>query len=186
MGAPNKLTATRVRLLFAALILWQPFQYFITAKYGEPYPALILPPFSGTMQDQDGNIRFRNVNCKVTFQDGGVGWTSAYALLAQAPSSQHGAIMNHMFGPPDPEAHESGSSLKARLFPGRAISHLRQSQKKLDPQTEEWLQRRMQELYPSRTVTAVAFVWYDDTFRITGSASGITENEVAIRDVQFK
>ena len=183
------MTPTKVRLLFAAVILWQPLQYFITARYGEPYPALRLPPFSGTMQDQQGNIRFRNVKCKVTFQDGSVGWTSAFDLLAQAPSSHHGAIMNHMFGPPEPldtEAHDSPSSLKARLFPGRTLSRLRQGQKELDPQTKEWLQHRMQDLYPSKKVTAVAFVWYENTFRVNEPRSRITEDEVAIRDVHFR
>lgn len=186
MGVPDKTIAAKVRLLFAALILWQPLQYFVRARYGEPYPALILPSFSGTLQDREGNIRFRDVKCKVFFQDGGVSWLSSYDLLSQAPSSHHGAIMNHMFGPADTEAYGPRSSLKARLFPGRALSHIRQAEKELDPQTEEWLKRRLQDLYPSTRVTEVAFVWTDNIFRVMQTPPMITQEEVAIRDVRFK
>lgn len=108
----------RIKFLFAGLILWLPLQYVIAARFGEPYPALVMPSFPGTMADPSGNIRFRNVRCKISFRNGDVGWVSTRDLLAQAPSSHHGAIMEHMFGPPSGAVgRDSSRGLTARLFP---------------------------------------------------------------------
>jgi hypothetical protein len=178
---------TRIRLLFLAAIVSQPLQYLITAKSGEPYPALMLPGFGGTMADRDGNIRFRNVKCKVLFQDGRVDWISAYTLLSEAPSSHHGVMMAHMFSPPPAKADSRPmNTLKARLFPGRTLSHIRQEQKELDPQTKEWLKRRIQVLYPSQRCEGVTFVWFDDVFNVKRAPPAITHEPAGVREVRFE
>jgi hypothetical protein len=177
----------RIKFLFAGLILWLPLQYVIAARFGEPYPALVMPSFPGTMADPSGNIRFGNVRCKIFFRNGDVGWVSTRDVLAQAPSSHHGAIMEHMFSPPSGAVgRDSSSGLTARLFPGRALSQIRQKQKELDPQTKEWLKRRIQVLYPSQPFTAVTFVWYDEVFIVKRIPFGLEQDPTGLREVRFE
>jgi len=177
----------RIKLLFAAVILWQLPQSIIIARFGEPYPALVMPGFAGTMVDRDGNIRFGNVKCKVLFKDGRVGWVSAYDLLSQAPSSHHGSIMAHMFSPPPVTNDEwQPDSLKARLFPGRALSQIRHAQKELDSQTKEWLKRRLRVLFPSQQPYLVSFVWYNDVFNVNQRSPAAKEEPTGVREVRFE
>jgi hypothetical protein len=179
--------ATRIKLLFGAVILWQPLQYVVTAKWGEPYPALMMPRFSGTLVDSQGDIRITDVACEIFFRDGQVTWLSAHDLLSQVPSAHQGPIMSHMFSPPPVAAdHRSPRDLKARLFPGRALSHIRGTQKDLDSQTRDWLKRRLRDLYPSQEPKAMTFVWYDDVFNVNRVPPTSTREPVGVRQVQFE
>src|SRR6185437_6000857 len=167
MKFPTKTDRARIKLMFLAVILWMPLQYLVTARYGEPYPALAMPSFAGTLIDRGGNIRIANVGCKVLLRSGAVAWTSAYDLLSEAPSAYHDLIMTHMFGPAPtkPPALRAGR-FTALLFTGRILGRYRQAQKKLDPQTKDWLRSRMEALYPSQRVTEVTFVWYAQIFNL--------------------
>jgi hypothetical protein len=175
-----------IRLLFIILILWMPLQYAITARYGEPYPALVMPSFAGTRTDRNGNIRIMNVKCKVLFRDGRVAWTSEYDLLSEVPSAYHDAIMRHMFGPivkaPEPSPHR----IAVLLSPGRVLSRYREAHKELDPQTKQWLKRRVMALYPSQTVTALSFVWYIDIFNLKQVPAIRAHEPLGMREVRFQ
>ena len=186
MKLPTGVHGVRIKLLFLAFILWMPVQHLITARYGEPYPALVMPSFAGTRSDGNGNIRITNVKCKVVFRDGRVSWTSEYDLLSQAPSAYHDAIMRHMFSPvlADPPTPPVG--LRALLFPGRFLSRYRQTRKELGPQTKHWLSRRMKALYPSQTVTAVIFLWYTDIFNLKQVPAITVRKPIGIREVRFQ
>lgn len=176
-----------IKLLFAVVILWQLLQYGITAKFGEPYPALTMPSFAGTMVDRDGHIRFRNVKCEVHFQDGHVGWVSAHDLLSRAPSSNRIPIMAHMFSQPPITADQwPPHSLKARLFPGRALSRVRNTQRELDSQTKEWLKRRIQVLYPTQEFEIVTFIWYENVFNVNQVSPATTQEPTGVREVRFQ
>jgi hypothetical protein len=184
-GIPKR--NSRIKLLFAVVILWQLLQSGITAKFGEPYPALAMPGFAGTMVDRDGNIRFGNVKCKVRFQDGHVGWVTAHDLLSRAPDSNRIPIMAHMFNQPPVTADQwPPHSLKARLFPGRALSRVRNTQRELDPQTKEWLKRRIQVLYPSQEPEVVTFIWYENVFNVNQVPVVTTQEPTGVREVRFQ
>jgi hypothetical protein len=179
-------SSVRIRALFLALMLWMAIQYLITARYGEPYPALAMPSFAGTLTDRNGNTRIQNVKCKVLFRDGGEAWTSEYDLLSQAPSAYHDAIMRHMFGPVPTDPPRLPRRLTALLFPGRFLSRYREAQQELDSQTRLWLKRRMQALYPSQTVTAVTFVWYADIFNLQQVQPITVHEPLGTREVRFR
>lgn len=181
------MSRTHVKLLFAALIFWQILQGAISAKFGEPYPALLMPGFGGTLTDRDGNIRFGNVKCKVVFQDDSAGWVSTSDLLSEVSSAHRSAILKQMFSPP-PSAPElwPPHSLKARLFPGRALSRVRNAQKTLDSETKEWLQMRIEALCSSKRPRVVTFIWYEEVFNVNRASPGIIEDSSRIREVQFE
>ena len=186
MRLPIDTHGVGVKLLFLAFILWMPVQHLITARYGEPYPALVMPSFAGTRSDRNGNIRITNVKCKVLFRGGRVSWTSEYDLLSQAPSAYHDVIMRHMFGPVPADSSAPPLGLTALLFPGRFLSRYRETQKDLGPQTKHWLNRRMKVLYPSQTVTAIIFLWYTDTFNPKQVPAITVHEPVGIREVHFR
>jgi hypothetical protein len=174
---------TEIPLLFVLVLLWMPAQYLISARYGEPYPALVMPGFGGTLAGEDGKIHITNVTCKVLFRDGAAAWVSAYDLLAQAPSAYHNVIMSHMFGPAKPRPSPSWVAL--RLFPGRVLSRLREAQTEPDPQTKEWLSQRVQALFPSQTPSTVTFVWYVETFDPKQVPQVASRQPLGLREVRL-
>jgi hypothetical protein len=176
-----------IKSLFLAVILWQLPQIAITARFGEPYPALTMPSFAGTLADQNGNIRLRDVKCQIWFRDGSVRWTSPHGLLSQVPDSTRAPIMAHMFSPvPAGVEPPPPNTLKARLFPGKALSKLRGKQKELDFETKKWLLERIAVLYPAAKPVAISFVWYDDVFNVNRTAAAPTREPVGIREVRFE
>lgn len=178
--------AAKIKFLFAAVILTQPLQYMFIAKYGEPYPALTMPNFTGNKTDRNGNISFTNVICKVNLSNGRVRWLTEHDLLPQVPSSHQYPIMSHMFGVPS-DATDSWppNSLKARLFRGEALSRARSAQKELDPQTKDWLKRKLHELYPSQEPEMITFIWYQDVFNANQVSPSVVEDVSGVREVRF-
>jgi hypothetical protein len=175
-----------VKLLFASVVSWQILQSFVTVRFEEPYPALTMPDFKGTMADHDGNIRFSDVKCRVVFRDGDVDWASTHDLLSAAPDSNRSLIMAHMFSPPSTTAAPIAvRSPKARWFPGRALSRERGAQKELDSQTKEWLKTRLQELYPLQVPEMATFIWYEEVFNVNRVPLVASLENAGVRHVQF-
>lgn len=177
----------RIKLLFAVVILWQFLQLGVTRRFGEPYPALTMPSFAGTMVDRDGNIRLTNVKCKVSFKDGRVEWLTAHELLSEAPGSNRMPIMGHMFSRPPAVAEPwPPRTLKGRLFPGRALARARQTQQELDPETKGWLKDRTKAIYPSQEPTVVTFIWYESVFNTNQASLTATHEVTGIREVRLQ
>lgn len=130
----------------------------------------MMPRFSGTATDHEGNIRVRTVDCKVRFRDNSIAWLSPNDLLSRAPGG-HYDIMNHMFGPRDSQSSPKGTGnerpkLRYRILPALIISQNISTQNQLDGQTKRWLEQRLIELYPSRHAVAVTFDWHHDLYRM--------------------
>jgi hypothetical protein len=159
----------------AFLIVLQPLQYLFIARFGEPYPALTMPQFAGTMTDSSGAIRIVTVAGRVSFDDNSTEWISTDTLLSRAPVSHRTLMMDFAFGPPRANAasvkSSSGliASLKtSRLLPGLVAKYKRSDRTQSDPpdpRTREWLKLRLHDLYPSRNATAISFIWYQELYR---------------------
>jgi hypothetical protein len=177
----------RIKLLFAAVIIWQILQLGVTRRFGEPYPALAMPSFAGTMVDRDGNIRLTNVKCKVSFKDGRVEWLTAHELLSDAPGSNRMPIMGHMFSQPPAVAEPwPPSTLKARLLPGRALARARQTQQELDPETKGWLKNRTKAIYPLQEPVVVTFIWYESVVSTNQASPPAPYESTGIREVRLR
>ena len=160
-----------IRLVFWLLLLSQPFQYVFVARFGEPYPALMMPQFVGSMTDVNGEIRSETAESKIAFVDRSTALLSTEELLSNAPASHRDTIMQFAFGlrPTGDSLRDSSSSITARikaspLFPGLAARYSARTRTQVDPRTRAWLTKRFRELYPSRTATAVTFVWYQEFY----------------------
>lgn len=181
-------TAKYIKLLFAAVILWQPVQYAFVSKFGEAYPMLQLPPFRGTLNDAAGNIRLDAVAIDVLFTDGSGARFPQYALLSQVPSAFHEAIMKHMFGPVDGRSATPVNSrwqqVKAFAFPGLLAARARTASSETDSDTKAWLRRRITELFPGKEPVDVRFVWQTDVYHQTGSFA-VTHEPIGVREVKL-
>jgi hypothetical protein len=164
---------TAIKWLFAVVVLSQPLQYLLVSKFGEPYPALMMPQFAGTLTDANGNIRTRTVEARVLFEDNSTESVSINKLLFPAPVSHQDAILEYVFGVPTqsnsrpPSSTSLSQRIKSTLFPGLVVKYAkyaRRSQENADPQTIVWLRKRLQDLYPSRNAKTVIFTWYQDSY----------------------
>jgi hypothetical protein len=180
--------ATYIKLLFAAVILWQPVQYALASKFGEGYPMLQLPPFRGTLNDAAGNIRLDTVAVDVLFADRSSASFSPYVLLSPVPSAFHATIMKHMFGPVSGRAvtpiNGRWQQAKAFLFPGLLAARAREISTEVDPDTKVWLHRRIVELYPAKEPMSINFVWQTDVYHKTGSFI-VTHEPIGVREVNL-
>jgi len=179
--------------LFAAAILAQPLQYVIVSRLGEPYPALTMPQFAGTMTDANGRVRTRTVEAEVTFDDASVEWVSMGSLLAQAPLSHRPAIARFVFGVRDtlasatpPSATNLKQRIKRALFPGLVAKYRLLEQTTADPRTVQWLERRLRTLYPAKRPLNANFHWYDDAYQLGTKSPERSRQLIGSYDVDLR
>jgi len=179
----------RIRILCAALILWQPLQYALVSKYGEGYPLLQLPTFRGTLTDREGTIRLDNVDVEVTFQDDTTARFSSHALLSEIPSAYHQPIMAHMFAPltsaPSPKRSGRWQRTKEFLFPALVANRERGWEAGSNPETKKWLTDRLHVLYPTRQPQKVVFVWESESYHTAAQPYTVTRQPIGVREVSL-
>lgn len=180
-----------IKWLFAAVLLYMPLQYVIVAEFGEPYPALTMPPFSGTVTDANGVMRAPTVEVRVLCDDDSTVWISKDSLLADAPGSHRDAITYSMFSPvrPAKAAVVPGNGLKQRIkkavLPGLVWRYEKVASSNPDPRTIEWLKRRLRELVPGRVPKSATFVWYSESYRPSPSGVERSRVETGTYEVHF-
>lgn len=178
--------------LFVAAVLAQPVQYVVISRLGEPYPALTMPQFAGTMTDSIGRVTTRAVEAVVAFDDASVETVSMGSLLAQAPVSHRPAIARFVFGvrdtvarttPPEPTGLKQ--RLKRALLPGLVAKYRLLEQPTADPRTVQWLGQRLHALYPSKRPIRASFHWYDDAYQLGAQSPERFRNLIGTYDVDL-
>jgi hypothetical protein len=111
---------------------------FIGAGYREPYPALMMPDFSGTRTSPDGSIHVDAIEILAHFEGGQVGHLPLEKLMAPMPWF---------------------TMMPASRVGLRTLDH---------PSDEmvRWLRERVVALYPERRATGLDVRWYRDTYRV--------------------
>jgi hypothetical protein len=178
----------RIKLLFLAVIFWQPIQYAFEARFGEAYPLLQLPKFRGTLTDQAGDLSLDTVKIEVSFADGTEITVPSEALLFQVPSAYRQPILTKMFGPPIQHVatkNDSWQSAKAFLFPGYVASRARSTRAEVDAETRRWMEKRLLVLYPDRRASKVRFLWSTDVYHTAASPITVTRQQSGIREVKL-
>jgi hypothetical protein len=173
MQDANQRYERRISFLFAIMAVLLPIQFWFahTNPRGEPYPALVLPAFTGTPSDERGLASGESVGITVRFRDGSAEPVPLRTLLGKAPSS-HIMAMAHVALKPKPPlpAERAPSSrlrdlLKRYVVPGLALSAVRRYYwSGVDPDTVAWLRTRVGQLFPGRTPALVMVAWYRDTY----------------------
>jgi hypothetical protein len=111
---------------------------FMAAGHREPYPALLMPDFSGTRTSPDGSIHVDEVEILAHFDDGQVGPMPLKRLMAPMPWF---------------------TMMPASRIGLRTLDHA-------SVEMVRWLRGRVIALYPDRRATGLDVRWYRDTYRV--------------------
>jgi hypothetical protein len=120
------------RFLFLSVAALLCLQSAVVSRFGEPYPAVVMPGFGGSGGYRDGQVELTRYDAVFVTADAEVP-VPPRVLLSEFPESQHGAFAATAFRP-RPDA-DSGNSLR------------------------DWLRTRAGTLLPGRGVRRVEFRW---------------------------
>lgn len=172
-----------VKRVFAAVIVLLALHYVFIWAYKEPYPTVTMPSFAGTGITADGESRWLAVTATVQFADDRTEELLPRTLLAEAPASHRLAMMRWAFSAPpvqrEPPPLSSNAQLRMKVFPIERIRYERQYVLYTRPETRQWLERRLQALYPERTPRTITFIWYWDQARLVEGSMRRTEEVIA-------
>jgi hypothetical protein len=160
-----------VKAVFLLILLVFPVQYWISRHITEPYPALMMPAFTGNAFSQAGKFPFNTADVVVHFEDGTTNQLTISTLFAEAPYSHRRSMarigMKPRPGGPPPEKIYAKSRIM-RFLPESVVPGLYVRKRRTtywagpEPETIEWAKQRIQELYPGRAARQIEVIWYRD------------------------
>lgn len=161
----------RVRCVFAGCVFLLLGQYGLMFLVGEPYPALLLPPFEGSgYEGHEVSIPKVTVNFLSSGQV--VHSCPHYTLLDRLPRSYHRDIAGNVFSPrvqrEDSLWHNKEPRPKSpvffQLFPGFHRANRDHLAGKNLAALQTWLKQRAEKLVPEVTVDTVVIRWDAETY----------------------
>jgi hypothetical protein len=164
------------RLLLVAVVCWFPLQYRIVHTRGEPYPALIMPPFPNAGVRIQDDIAVRAPEFVVRFSQGAEASVSASTLANQMPEPARLKAVSDNFGPD--QLHQPEAAVRvleaspASALPGRALMWARLADPSRAFKARDWLAARCGELFPGRRALSVTVRWHERTVQRSGAVSG--------------
>lgn len=167
--------ANHVRSVLIALIVTLGIQASFIYKYGEPYPALILPGFSGNCGFVNGKSTIETYRAVFVSGQETFAFTPR-VLLEEFPDSHHGPL-SQSFKPRiiTQVIHNNSvaSQLRTTLFPGYAAATLSTNNHAHKNTLTDWLHKRGQKLLPGKNVSRIEIQWYHRTFALDGKQSEV-------------
>jgi hypothetical protein len=144
-----KPTARTVRVVFGVTLLWICLLQYAVFALGraEPYPALVLPGFPA--------------RCPGCLLETGVPRTEEPALLVRFADGHTEKIPPAAILPPGP-------SVRLLAF---TDAFKDDSKVAADPAAVAWLQRRVEQRFPTEPVTGLDIVWREATYEAASKAS---------------
>jgi hypothetical protein len=144
-----KPTARTVRVVFGVTLLWICLLQYAVFALGraEPYPALVLPGFPARCPGcllETGVPRTEEPTLLVRFADGDTEEIPPAAILPPGPSVRLLAFT---------DAFKDDSKVAA------------------NPNAVAWLQRRVEQRFPTEAVTGLDIVWREATYEAASKAS---------------
>lgn len=168
----------RVRMIFVVAIALLAGQTLFIRRYGEPYPAFVMPAFEGARGYHDGRIGIRRHEV-VVVADGQSHSFPLKSLLDGIPVSQHGEIALSIFrskGQPLPAVPQSRwGRMRDSLFPGYASRRTSPYTAENTESLRTWLQTRGEALVPGAKVSRVEIRCFVDIVRFDSGRSGSDE-----------
>ncbi len=161
--------STRVRLVYCSVLMLLAGQSLFIRYFGEPYPALKMPTFSGSGGYEDGRFKFSRYDA-VFLAEGKEYSFPQSVLLAEFPAGYQGTISQKSLRPPSSKTAVSSTGMLKRIrdtvFPGNAD---RSQSPENKASLQDWLRRRGQVLVPNKKVSRVEFRWFTETWSRNGN-----------------
>ena len=167
-----------IRALFVAAPLYVLVQHIVTARIGEPYPAIALPAFGGHILDSHGEQRVLTPRITVAFADGTrapleqevlfgqahtlpLTITKWVFLLGRAPDgtlapARRGGVVDLLV-----HGAAEGSTYDVHGVPVTS-----------DPDFRDWLRSRLATLFPGRVATQLTVRWVTAHYALPGGFRG--------------
>jgi hypothetical protein len=154
--------------LFVAVVVWVPVQAVIIARYGEPYPSLMMPSFGRTFV-RDGLYQISGATIAIDFHDGSSATITPNVLFERLPPTHYYGLLSLHFWPRagGPETRVSRRQvIKQWLVPG----YVRREQKEFggaapDDAMRAWLRARAVTLFPGRVPRACHIIFFERAYR---------------------
>lgn len=159
--------------VFVALIVAFPMQYLFARTFGEPYPALMMPAFSGARLNSEGRVGVLRARV-VWHLDGALtNEMTLRRLFEKAPSSHFEAMARNALLPRAQPLPKSGlwgtTPLKEmvlrKVLPGYVLNRVRSRYwEGVSPDVVQWLKQRGKELHPDNPPKGVEVIWQREQF----------------------
>jgi hypothetical protein len=164
----------RSRVILASTVALLLAQCWFIPRFGEPYPAVTMPSFSGSGAYRDGVVSFRNYEA-VFIAEGREFPVAPEVLLAEFPDSHHGTIARNVLRPGGEPAVRTGERsrmgrLRDAVFPGLEAWRSAGSTGEKNASLRSWLRRRALAVVPDHQVSRVELRWYRESVRLEGGA----------------
>jgi hypothetical protein len=165
-SSTEKLVVTsRVRAVFVAVIGLLGAQCVFVHFFGEPYPAVAMPTFSGSGGYRDGSVELQRYDAVFVADDGKEFSFGPNVLLAEFPDGHRAAIAANAMRPRDESLPTSAPGSRVRrirdaIFPGFAAGNLKRNSPENQASLEHWLRGRAQVLVPGHTIVRAEIRWY--------------------------
>jgi hypothetical protein len=184
-----------IRLLFLSVLIFFVLQYLFMYRFGEPYPALVMPGFSGSGGYVDGHIRIKRPEVVFVFDDESTAIFSQRQLLSKIPDGHHGMIFASFFQlPKDEQLHDNSPPKyginRRTIFPGWQAGKANRMAAPNRESIRLWLKNRGAELMPGKHIKHVDIRWYEEIYRM-GEAKFASSRQllgtwtIPIRDIPY-
>lgn len=179
---------TAYRLAFAAVLAILPVQHYIKHRFGEPYPSLYMPDFSGAGVT-NGRLQTESADIQLQLCDGRSVTLSPHQFFNTLPTSIVDSAMNWMFAPstfnPRPMPRWKNWLIRY-VSPGYGRRMLRaQGMSFIDEPTKRWIHDRVVARFGSDPKMFKA-LWYIDTYDLRKSFPARSRQLSSIVPVSFK
>lgn len=176
------------RLAFAAVLAVLPLQHYIKQRFGEPYPSLYMPDFSGTGVT-NGRLQTESADIQVQFCDGRTLSLTPNEFFSGLPISIVQSAMQWMFGPRILTPHQIPrwkNWIIRYVSPGYGRRMLRaQGMSFLDEPTKRWIHDQVTLRFGGDPKMFQA-LWYTDTYDAQKSFPIRSRQLVSIVPVTFE
>jgi len=162
----------RIRAAFVALPLLVLLQHVVTESAEEPYPAVQLPAFGGSVPDADGKAQLTLPHLTVAFRDGGTASLAQDVLLADVRTLRLAVMKRLFYQGRDATGHVTSAPLSGewqRILRGAPAGRTYDGASRPvtdDPGFRSWLRSRLLQLYPGRVPTSLTVRWVRTTYSL--------------------
>lgn len=180
-----------IRLIFVCVLSGWIGQMVFIKICGEPYPALMMPGFTGTHTDESGTPWAKVVDIEFQFSSGKKVRITQDDLLSPIPTSHHAAIMSAMFSPDTksksrPSRSSSKTRFLYRLMPGLKKGTRDRETREHQASIRQWLVKRANNLVPGAgQPLRVDFIWYREKYTFLGGVIRAERTKEAIVGVDL-
>jgi hypothetical protein len=170
-------------IFVAALALFAVQSLFIH-RFGEPYPAIVMPGFEGSGAYRvGGGLEIETYEAAFVAANGGATTVTPRVLLQEFPDSHHATIGYCALKPTSTQGEPAKAAswlgrVRAAVFPGFQKTPASSECDDKLASLREWLTRRAATLAPGLSISRVEIRWSRQEVRVTGGTPKVIQREL--------